>query len=55
MMGDEMNLKNDLIWFGLGVSGTILYQQVRNGNFRKMVRNMNKAKTKMLEDMENIM
>ena len=50
-----MKLKEGLIWFGLGMGSTLLYQQVRNGNFRKMVRKMNSKKTKMLEDMESIM
>ena len=40
---------------GLGIGGTLLYQQIRNGNLRKVVREMNRSKTKMLEDLENIM
>lgn len=40
---------------GLGIGGTILYQQVKNGNLRKMVRKMNRAKTRMLENIEDMM
>ena len=40
---------------GLGVGGTLLYQQIKNGNLRKMVREMNRSKTKMLEDLEEMM
>ena len=40
---------------GLGVGGTLLYQQIKNGNFRKMVREKNRTKTKMLEDLEDMM
>ena len=54
-VGDYMNMKNSLFLIGMGVVGTILYQQIKNGNFRKMVREMNRAKTKMIEDMENMM
>lgn len=50
-----MKIKNSLYLFGLGVASTLLYQQIKNGNFRKMVRNMNRTKTKMLEDLEDMM
>ena len=54
-LGDYMNMKNSLWLIGMGVVGTILYQQIQNGNFRKWVRKMNQTKTKMIEDMENMM
>ena len=54
-LGDYMNMKNSLFLIGMGIVGTIMYQQIKNGNFRKMVREMNRAKTKMIEDMENMM
>ena len=50
-----MKMRTSLYLIGLGVGGTILYQQIKNGNFRKMVREMNRAKTKMLEDMEDML
>lgn len=54
-MGDKMKMKNSLYLIGLGVGGTLLYQQVKNGNFRKMIRSMNKKKTKMIEELEDMM
>lgn len=48
-------MKNSLYLIGLGVGGTLLYQQVKSGNFRKMVRKINRAKTKMIENIEDMM
>jgi len=48
-------MKSSLCLIGLGIGGTILYQQIKNGNFRKLVREMNRTKTKMIEDMEDMM
>ena len=50
-----MKFKNSLILIGMGVGGTLLYQQVKSGNLRSLVRKMNRRKTKMLEDIENMM
>lgn len=49
-----MKMKNSLYLIGLGVGGTLLYQQLKNGNLRRVVRNMNRSKTKMLEDLEDM-
>ena len=54
-MGDKMKMKNTLCLIGIGVGGTLLYQQISNGNLRKMVRKMNRTKTKMIEDLEDMM
>ena len=48
-------MRNSLVWFTLGVGSTVIYEQVKNGNFRKMVRNMNSKKTKLIEEIENIL
>ena len=50
-----MKIRNSFLMIGLGIGGTLLYQQIKNGNFRKMVREMNRSKTKMLEDLEDMM
>ena len=50
-----MKMKNSIYLIGLGVGGTLLYQQIKNGNLRRLVRNMNRRKTKMLEDLEDMM
>ena len=55
MESDKMKMKSALCWLGLGVGGTLLYQSIQNGSFRKVVRQMNRSKTKMLEDLEEMM
>ena len=50
-----MKLKNSIYMIALGVGGTLLYQQLKNGNIRRVVREMNRTKTKMLEDLEDLM
>ena len=54
-MGDKMKMKNSLFLIGMGVGGTLLDQQIKNGNMRKMVRTFNKKKTKMIEELEDMM
>lgn len=54
-LGDKMKMKNSLCLIGLGVGATLLYQEIKSGNFRKMIRQMNRTKTKMLEDLEDMM
>ena len=50
-----MKMKSAMCYIGLGVCGTLLYQNIKNGNLRKWTREMNKVKTEMLEDLENMM
>ena len=50
-----MKMKNSLYFIALGIGGTILYQQIKNGNLRDAVRKMNRSKTKMIEDLEDLM
>ena len=50
-----MKLRNSLLMIMVGVGGTLIYQELKSGNLRKMVREMNRSKTKMLEDLEDMM
>ena len=50
-----MKMKNSMWLIALGVGGTLLYQQIKNGNARSFLREMNRSKTKMLEDLEDMM
>ena len=50
-----MKTKNAMCLIGLGIGSTLLYQNIKNGNFRKWIKEMNQAKTKMIEDLENMM
>ena len=44
-----------LMGIGIGVGGAALYHNVKNGNMKKLVRKMNSAKTKAVEELENMM
>ena len=50
-----MKTKNALYLIGLGIGGTLLYQNIKNGNLKRWTREMNKAKTKMIEELEDMM
>ena len=50
-----MKIKTSLYMIGLGIGLTLLYQEIKNGNLRKVVRQMNRTKTKMLEDLDDMM
>ena len=50
-----MKNKNALYLIGLGIGSTLLYQNVRNGNLKRWTREMNRTKTKMIEDLEDMM
>lgn len=50
-----MKTKNAIYLIGLGIGGTLLYQNVKNGNVKRWTREMNRAKTKMIEDLEDMM
>lgn len=50
-----MKIKSSLMLIGIGVGGTLLYQNIKNGNMKKITKKMNSAKTKMLEDLEEMM
>lgn len=43
-----------LIGMGIGVGSAALYQNLKNGNIKKMVRKMNSAKTKAIDDLEDM-
>ena len=50
-----MKSKNAIYLIGLGIGGTLLYQNIKNGNVKRWTREMNRTKTKMLEDLEDMM
>ena len=50
-----MKSKNAIYLIGLGIGSTLLYQNIKNGNLRRWTREMNRAKTEMLEDLEDMM
>lgn len=50
-----MKTKNAMYLIGLGIGSTLLYQNIKNGNVRRWTRQMNQAKTQMIEDLEDMM
>ena len=50
-----MKTKSAICLIGVGVCGTLLYQNIKNGNLRRWTREMNRAKTEMLEELEDMM
>ena len=50
-----MKTKNAIYLIGLGIGSTLLYQNVKNGNIKRWTREMNRAKTKMIDDLEDMM
>ena len=40
---------------GIGVGSAALYQNIKNGNMKKMVSKMDKAKKKAISDLEEMM
>ena len=50
-----MKSKNAIYLIGLGIGSTLLYQNIKNGNVKRWTREMNRAKTEMLEDLEDMM
>lgn len=49
------NMSNLLVGMGMGIGGAVLYQNLKNGNVKKAVRKMNSAKTKAIDDLEDMM
>ena len=43
-----------LMGLGIGVGSAALYHNVKNGNMKKCVTKMNSAKTKAVDDRENM-
>ena len=43
-----------LMGLGIGVGSAALYQNVKNGNVKKLMRKMNSAKTKAVDSLENM-
>ena len=46
-----MCIKKNMILIAMGIGGTLLYQQIRNGNARKYISNMERFAKKTYDDM----
>ena len=50
-----MNLKNKLLLIEMGVGGTLLYQQIKNGNMKRMINDVKRVSKKTMDDLEDMM
>lgn len=50
-----MKTKGAICLIGLGIGGTLLYQNIKNGNLKKLTRKINQSKMQMIEDLEDMM
>lgn len=50
-----MNLKKSMSLISMGVLGTLMYQNIKNGNLKKMVSRMKNKEISMIKDLEDMM
>lgn len=50
-----MKLKSSMALVGMGAAGVLLYQNIKNGNMKKLVSKMDKTKKKAISDLEEMM
>lgn len=50
-----MKMKNTVMLIAMGAGGTLLYQQIRNGNAKKCIQQMEKVARKTCNDLEDMM
>lgn len=47
-----MCIKKNMVLIAMGIGGTLLYQQIRNGNAKKCIKDMEHMMKKACDDME---
>ena len=50
-----MKMGNKLLLIGMGVGSTLLYQQIRNGNMKRMINDVKRISKKTMDDLEDMM
>ena len=50
-----MRMANKALYMMMGIGATILYQQIKNGNMKKLIKDMENIKCKTMEDLEDMM
>ena len=50
-----MRVRDGAALVAMGVGGTLLYQQIRNGNMKKMMNDVKRVSKKTIEDLEDMM
>ena len=49
-----MRMANKALYMMMGIGATILYQQIKNGNMKKIMKDMENLKCKTMEDLEDM-
>lgn len=50
-----MEMKKSVALVAMGVGGTLLYQQVKNGNMKRYFKDMKRTMKKTYDDLEDMM
>ena len=50
-----MDMKKSMTLILMGIGGTLLYQQIRNGNARRCIKDMEKMLKDEFDDLEDMM
>ncbi len=48
-------MANRALYIMMGIGATILYQQIKNGNMKKLMKDMENLKCKTMDDLEDMM
>lgn len=49
-----MDMKKSMMAFTMGIGSTLLYQQVKNGNAKKMMKDIKRITKKTCDDLEDM-
>lgn len=49
-----MKIKSTVGLIAMGVGGTLMYQQIKNGNAKKMLKKLTKKDIDMMKDLEDM-
>ena len=50
-----MEMKKNAMLIAMGIGGTLLYQQMKNGNMKKYFNDMKRTMKKTYDDLEDMM
>lgn len=50
-----MKMKDKIMYVAMGIGGTLMYQQMKNGNMNKMMRDIKTLSKKTIDDLEGMM
>jgi hypothetical protein len=50
-----MSIKKDMILMTTGAVGVLTYQNIKNGNLKKMISKMKNKEVSVIKDLENMM